>query len=246
MLRAPLIALLFCATPAAGEMALVAVAANYAGAAEAQAQAFAAASGHQITLTTGSTGKLYAQIGAGAPFDVLLSADAATPARLEAEGAAVAGTRFTYALGALVLWSPDHALIGADPVAALASPDLRHLAIANPALAPYGVAAEQTLEALGLWQQVQGRLVMGENIGQTYAMVASGAASAGFVALSAVVSEDQGSRWLVPQELFQPIQQDAVLLRHGANNAAARGFLDWLKTPQAQTISASFGYAALP
>ncbi|PKP71805.1 MAG: molybdate ABC transporter substrate-binding protein [Alphaproteobacteria bacterium HGW-Alphaproteobacteria-4] len=246
MLRRTLLALFLCAGPAAADTALVAVAANYATAAETQAAAFSAASGHQITLTTGSTGKLYAQIGEGAPYDALLSADAATPARIEAEGAGVAGTRFTYAVGALALWSPDPARIGADPLAALTDPGLRHLAIANPDLAPYGVAAKQALEALGLWQTVQPRIVTGENIGQTNAMVASGAAEAGFVALSAVADDTGGSRWLVPQDLFQPIRQDAVLLAHGAGNPAARGFLDWLKTPEAQAINTRFGYAAAP
>jgi len=150
MLNPRLFALLFFATPAAADTALFAVAANYATAAEAQAAAYKVVSGHDIQLTTGSTGKLYAQIGAGAPFDAMLSADAATPERLEAEGLAVAGSRFTYALGALVLWSLDPALIGPDPMVTLTNPDLHHLAIANPELAPYGVAAKQALDSLGL------------------------------------------------------------------------------------------------
>lgn len=246
-MRRALLALLLLAAPANAETALVAVAANYAAAAEAQAEAFAAASGHTITLTTGATGKLYAQIGAGAPYDALLSADAATPARLEAEGKGVAGSRFGYATGALVLWSPDPAQIGPDPVASLDAPGLRHLAIANPDLAPYGAAARETLQALGQWEAMQGRLVMGENIGQTYSMVATGAAEAGFVALSALLAEPGGSLWRVPQELFRPIRQEAVLLAHGAENAAAIGFLAWLKTPEAAAINARFGYGgALP
>lgn len=243
MLNARLLALLFFATPAAGDTALFAVAANYATAAEAQAAAYKAASGHDIQLTTGSTGKLYAQIGAGAPYDAMLSADAATPARLEAEGQAVAGSRFTYALGALVLWSPDPALIGPDPAVSLTDPRLRHLAIANPELAPYGIAAQQALQSLGLWGVLTAQMVLGENIGQTYAMVATGGAEAGFVALSALAGDMQGSRWQVPQELFEPIRQDAVLLLHGADNAAAKGFLDWLASPAAEPINATFGYA---
>lgn len=244
MLRAVVLTVLLIPGAAAAETALVAVAANYAGAAEAQARAFFAASGHEITLSTGSTGKLYAQILAGAPFDVLLAADAASPQMLEAAGAGAAGTRFTYALGALVLWSPDPARIGADPVAALRDAGLRHLAIANPDLAPYGAAARQALEALDIWQAVQDRIVQGENVGQTHALVATGAAEAGFVALSAVPPEAGGSRWQVPQALFAPIRQDALLLAHGAGNPAARGFLDWLQGPQAQQINAAFGYGA--
>lgn len=232
------------ATPAHAETALIAVAANYAAAAEAQGAAFAAASGHQITLTTGSTGKLFAQIDAGAPYDAMLAADAATPARLEADGHAVAGTRFAYATGELVLWSPDPARLGADPVASLSDPGLRHLAIANPDLAPYGVAARETLQSLGLWDVLQPRLVLGENVGQAYSMAATGAASAGFVAASAVVGDGIGSRWQVPQALHAPIRQDAVLLAHGAGNAAVTGFLAWLKTPEAAAINARFGYGA--
>ncbi len=243
MLNPRLFALLFFATPAAADTALFAVAANYATAAEAQAAAYKVVSGHDIQLTTGSTGKLYAQIGAGAPFDAMLSADAATPERLEAEGLAVAGSRFTYALGALVLWSLDPALIGPDPMVTLTNPDLHHLAIANPELAPYGVAAKQALDSLGLSDGLIAQMVVGENIGQTYAMVATGGAEAGFVALSALAEDTAGSRWQVPQELFEPIRQDAVLLVHGADNAAARGFLEWLASPAAEPINASFGYA---
>ena len=244
MFRLALILALAAPAPACADTALVAVAANYAAAAEMQAAAFAAAAGHTITLTTGATGKLYAQIGAGAPFDAMLSADAATAQRLEVDGKGVAGSRFAYATGALVLWSPDPARIGADPAASLTDPGLRHIAIANPDLAPYGAAAREALQALGRWDAVQGKLVMGENVGQAHAMVATGAAEAGFVALSALVGEPGGSRWLVPQELFRPIRQDAVLLAHGAGNAAAIGFLAWLKTPEAAAINSRFGYGA--
>jgi molybdate transport system substrate-binding protein len=247
VLRPFLLVLALAAGAAHGETALVAVAANYAAAAEAQALAFAEASGHRLTLTTGSSGKLYAQIAAGAPFDAMLSADSETPARLLAEGLAVAGTRLTYAQGALVLWSPDPARIGADPAAALGDPGLRHLAIANPDLAPYGAAAQQVLQKLGLWQTLQPRLVRGENVGQAFALVATGAAEAGFVAASALATAaDRGSHWRVPAALHAPIPQDAVVLQHGADNGAARGFLAWLASPQAQAINATFGYGAPP
>lgn len=233
--------------PRAGvaETALVAVAANFAGAAEALRARFAAQSGHDLTLTTGSTGKLHAQIAAGAPFDVLLSADSATPARLVAEGHAVAGSAFTYATGRLVLWSAEAGRITGDGPAALRDPALRFVAIANPDLAPYGIAARETLQSLGLWRALQSRIVMGQNIGQTHAMVASGAAELGFVALSAVIGPDAtrgGSRWEVPQSLHAPIRQDAVILAHGRDNAAARAFMAFLRGSEAATLITAFGY----
>jgi len=246
-LLATLIALPLLAGPlgARAATALVAVAANFAGAAEALEPAFQKATGHDVQLTTGSTGKLYAQISAGAPFDVMLSADAETPARLLAEGKAVAGTQFTYAVGRLALWSADPARIGDDGRAALAGPGLRHLAIANPDLAPYGRAARQALQALGFWDALQPRIVMGQNVGQTSSMVATGAAELGLVALSAARdprNRDRGSHWEVPQTLFDPIRQDAVLLDHGADNEAARAFLDFLRTQEAANIINRFGY----
>lgn len=244
-LRTLLAAMLLGGT-AAADTALVAVAANYAVAAQAQVAAFGAASGHTLTLTTGSTGKLYVQAVAGAPFDLLLAADAATPARLEAEGLSVPGMRAPYALGRLMLWSPGDARASSDPVAALTDPGLRHLALANPALAPYGEAARQTLVALALWDRLQPRLVMGENVGQAYALVATGAAEAGFVAASAVPDVVEGGRWLVPEALHDPLRQDAVLLLHGAENAAAKAFFEWLQTPQAAAINAAFGYGSAP
>ncbi|MFZ1680442.1 MAG: molybdate ABC transporter substrate-binding protein [Rhizobiaceae bacterium] len=229
-------------TLAAADQAQVAVAANFATVAEKLAREFKAATGHEISLTTGSTGKLYAQIAAGAPFDALLSADAAAPERLEKEGLAVAGTRFTYATGRLALWSIDPALIGPDPVATLADARILHLALANPELAPYGAAAKAVLQTLGVYDAVKGRIVMAENIGQTHAMVKSGAASAGFVAASALAGDDSGSRWDVPRELHPPIRQDAVLLAHGEENRAARGFLAHLAGAQAQTAIIAAGY----
>lgn len=230
---------------ARAETALAAVAANFAEAAEALLPAFRAATGHDVQLTTGSTGKLYAQIGEGAPFHVLLSADAATPARLIEEGNAVEGSSFTYAVGRLTLWSADPARITDDGRAALEDPALRFVAIANPDLAPYGIAARDALQNMGLWDALQPKIVMGQNIGQTHSMVVTGAAEVGFVALSAVLSpraRSEGSRWDVPQEMFEPIRQDAVLLNAGADNAAAQAFLNFLRTPEAAVVIDSFGY----
>ncbi|MCM2563607.1 molybdate ABC transporter substrate-binding protein [Lutimaribacter sp. EGI FJ00015] len=235
------------ANPAAAraETALAAVAANFAETAEALLPAFRKATGHDVELTTGSTGKLYAQIGAGAPFDLLLSADTATPTRLLEDGNAISGTEFTYAVGRLALWSADPDRIGDNGRAALENPDLRFVAIANPNLAPYGVAAREALTSLGLWAPLQPKIVMGQNIGQTNSMVASGAAEIGFVALSAVLSpraEAKGSHWDIPQDLFTPIRQNAVLLNPGADNEAARAFLDFLRTPEATAVIDRFGY----
>jgi molybdate transport system substrate-binding protein len=228
----------------AGET-LVAVAANFAEVIDELKPIFERGSGHRLQATTGSTGKLYAQIKAGAPFQILLSADARTPERLEAEAAGVVGTRFTYAIGRLALWSSDPGRIAGDGKAALAAGDVRHIAIANPDLAPYGIAAREALQGLGLWDALRGKIVMGQNIGQTHSMVATGNAQLGFVALSAVLSPrapGQGSRWDVPQELFKPIRQDAILLKAGAENPAARAFLDFLKSPEARDVIERFGY----
>lgn len=229
---------------AAGET-LVAVAANYAAAARATAELFREQGGHQAVITTGSTGKLFAQIAAGAPFEVMLAADAATPERLEREGLAVHGSRFTYAIGRLALWSADPAAIGSDGRAVLASDAFRHLAIANPDLAPYGVAAREALQAMGLWDRLQPRIVMGQNIGQTFALVRSGNAELGFIAFSAMRDlkpEEAGSAWLVPANLYPAIRQDAVLLARGADNPAARAFLAFLRGPRARAIAADHGY----
>lgn len=238
-------ALVMAPLAARADEALAAVAANFAEAAEALLPLFHEATGHDLVLTTGATGKLFAQISQGAPFDLLLAADAATPERLVDEGKAVAGSSFTFALGRLALWSPDPDRIAADGRAALEDDGLRFVAIANPDLAPYGLAAREALRNMGLWDALQPKIVMGQNIGQTNSLVASGAAELGFVALSAVLSprtEVKGSRWDVPQDLFQPIRQDAVLLVHGAENPAAQAFLDFLQTPEAVQMIAAFGY----
>jgi molybdate transport system substrate-binding protein len=234
------------ALPVHAEEALVAVAANFASAAEAISAQFEKDSGHTLKLTTGATGKLYAQIAEGAPFAVLLSADAKTPKKLEDEGLAVAGSRSTYAIGGLSLWSADAARIGTDPKAALTDAGTLFIAIANPEVAPYGMAAKEAMQAMGVWDSVQPRIVMGENIGQTFSMVESGAAQVGFVATSALAAPDapaKGSRYDIPQDMFAPIRQDAVLLTAGAGNAAAVAFMDYLKSDAARAIIKSYGYS---
>jgi len=233
------------ASGARAEEALVAVAANFASAAEAISTQFTQATGHTLKITTGATGKLYAQIVQGAPFAVLMSADAKTPARIEAEGLGVPGSRFTYAIGRLTLWSSDADRIGLDPNPALTAPGTLNIAIANPDLAPYGVAARQVLTALGLWDTVQPKIVMGQNIGQTFSMVDTGAAQMGFIATSAIDApgtQPRGSRWDVPQAMIDPIRQDAVLLLPGKDNPAALAFMEFLGSDKAKDIARSFGY----
>jgi molybdate transport system substrate-binding protein len=235
------LALLLGPTQAQAETALIAVAANFAKPVERLAEPFEVQSGHEIKISTGSTGNLAAQIRNGAPFSVFLSADEERPAQLEAEGLAVAGSRFTYAVGRLVLWGPDPRWIAMDPATSLADPELKHLAIANPKVAPYGRAAEEALTALGLWDAIQPKLVRGEDVAQTYQFVASGNAELGFMALSQVIDQS-GSRWEVPQELYTPIRQQAVLLAPGKDNEAAKAFLDYLRSEPAREIVRSMGY----
>ena len=228
----------------ARDRVLVAVAANFAEVlAELEPLFEAEEKGADLVVTVGSTGKLYAQINSGAPFDVLLSADQDRPARLEAEGRAAPGSRFTYAIGRLTLWSPDAARIGADGPAAMSDPDTRFIAMANPRLAPYGAAAEEALEFLGVGADLRAKLVMGQNVGQAFSMVATGNAEVGLVALSAVLSPRNphpGSRWDIPLAAYTPIRQDAVLL--SPDNASARAFMDLLKSDAARAVIRRFGY----
>lgn len=234
------------AQPARAAEATLAVAANFAEVAEVLVDAFEAETDHTMRISAGSTGQLYAQIINGAPFDVFLSADQRTIAQLEAEGGSAEGTRFTYAIGKLTLWSADDALIGDDGAAFLQANTFRALAIANPDVAPYGLAARQTLEALGLWGTLEPKIVRGENIGQTHAMVSTGNAEAGFVALSYVLSpsnQQPGSRWDVPQECYEPIRQDAVVTVRGADNEAATAFIAYLASAPAKAIIEDYGYA---
>ena len=231
------------ATPAAADEVRVAVAANFTAPLEKIAAEFARDTGHRLIVSSGSSGKLYAQIRNGAPFEVFLSADE-TPARLEHEGLAVSGTRFTYAIGKLVLWSPKPGYVDSRGEV-LKSGDFKHLAVANPKLAPYGRAAQELMEKKGLWQSVQPRLVMGENITQTYQFAATGNAELGLVALSQIRKaggEPQGSFWVVPQSLYSPIRQDAALLANGKGRTAAGQFLKYLKSAKATAIIQRFGY----
>lgn len=229
--------------PARAAEATIAVAANFTGPARALGDQFARATGHTAAFSFGATGQLYAQISQGAPFDVFLAADAARPVRAIEEGLAVPGSRFTYATGRLVLYSADPVRVhGVETLRG----DFRRLAIANPATAPYGAAALEALDALGLRAAVAGKIVQGANIAQTYQFVATGNADFGFVALAQVIDRGGGSRWLVPEGLHRPIAQDAVLLGHGADNPAARAFLDYLRGPQARATIEKFGYGTGP
>lgn len=228
------------------EAVLVATASNFAEAASEIAAAFEAGSGHRVTISLGATGKIYAQVRNGAPYDVFLSADRRRPEMLETEGFATRGARFTYAIGRLTLWSVDAKRIAGDPKTALTGKTVRAIAIANPALAPFGLAAQETLQKLGLWQRLAPRLVTGENIGQAFTLTATGNAQLGFVATSLLEGERGkalgGSRWDVPASLHAPIRQDAVLLKRAATNAAARDFLDYLRAPKARAIMTQLGY----
>lgn len=222
----------------------VAAAANFASPLKALAADFEKDTGHKMVLSAGATGKLYAQIKGGAPFDVFLAADDETPARLEKEGDAVAGSRFTYATGTLVLWSAQAGTVDARGEV-LKSGNFKHLAIAAPKLAPYGAATIQTLTQLGLMDRLQARLVQGESIGQTYSFVASGNAELGFMALSQVYENGKitkGSGWIVPARLHSPLRQDAVMLVRGRGNPAASALLAFLKTEKTRTVIRSFGY----
>ncbi len=239
----------------AGEV-LVAVAANFAGPLAKIGESFSAASGHTLKVSVGATGKFYAQIQAGAPFEVLLAADDETPKRLVADGLAVAGSHFTYAVGQLVLWSAKPGFVDADGQV-LAGQGFAHLAIANPKLAPYGAAALEVLRARGLADALAPKLVTGESLAQVWQFVASGNAELGFVALSQVMQLAQlaqmaplagpgkpvaGSYWRVPAALHRPIRQDAVLLKAGEKNPAARALLEHLKSAQAKAVIEAYGY----
>lgn len=222
----------------------VAVAANFAAPMEKIAADFTKATGHKVLLSSGATGKLYAQIKNGAPFAVFLAADDQTPAKLESEGAAVAGSRFTYAIGKLALWSVKPGLVD-DQGTVLQTGAFKHLAIANPKTAPYGAAAVALLTRLGLLENLQPKFVTGENIAQAYQFVETENAELGFVALSQVMSDGQltrGSVWIVPGDLYPPIRQDAVLLATGRDQPAARALIDYLRGEKAKAIIQSYGY----
>ncbi|HVY34213.1 MAG TPA: molybdate ABC transporter substrate-binding protein [Caulobacteraceae bacterium] len=234
-------AVLALAGPAFAAQTQVAVAANFAEPAKQIATAFRAATGHEAVLSFGSSGQFYTQISKGAPFEVFLSADAERPQRAEADGYAVAGSRFTYAIGRLVLFSKTPGLVDGKG-AVLDSGKFAKLSIADPGSAPYGAAAIETLKKLGLYEKLKPKIVQGSSITQAYQFVATGAAELGFVALSQVINEPGGSRWLVPTSDHAPIDQQAVLLKTGADNPAARAFMTFLKSPRAVTIIKTYGY----
>ncbi len=227
----------------AGEVS-AAVASNFSAPMEQIAVLFRQQSGNTVKLSFGSTGKFYAQIKGGAPFDVFVAADSATPQRLEDEGLTVAGSRFVYALGKLVLWSAQPGYVD-DKGEVLHKGGYNRLAIADPKLAPYGMAAKQTLDGLGLWDSVQGKLVTGENITQAYQFAATGNVELAFVALSQVMRDGKvsaGSWWIVPPQMYNPIKQAAVILSDAKDKSAAQAFLDFLKSRKAAAIIRSFGY----
>ena len=222
----------------------VAVAANFAAPMQKIAAEFEKETGHKVLTSTGATGKFYAQIKNGAPFEVLLSADDETPTKLVKEGAAISGSQFTYAIGKLVLWSAKPGFVdGTGEV--LKKGGFKHVALANPKLAPYGAAAVDTMKALGVYDALQPKFVQGENIAQTHQFVVTGNAELGFVAMSQVLKDGNidGSAWIIPGSLYNPIRQDAVLLAKGKDRSVAIALLNYLKGETAQTVIKSFGYA---
>ena len=235
---------LFGVAAQAGEVT-VAVAANFTAPMQKIAKAFEQDTGHKAQLAFGATGKFYAQIKNGAPFALLLAADDETPARLEKEGLAVAGTRFTYATGRLALWSKSPNLVD-DKGEVLRSNSFNKIAIADPKLAPYGMAAMEVIHKLGVQANVVPKLVQGESIGQTYQFVSTENAQLGFVALSQISIDGritQGSAWVVPQSMHAPLKQEAGLLNAGKDNAAAHALLKYLQGDTAKAIITRYGYA---
>ena len=239
-----LVALVATATLAKAAEVNVAVAANFTAPMQRIAAEFEKDTGHKAILSFGATGKFYSQIQNGAPFQVLLSADDTTPARLEQEGLGVTGSRFAYAIGKLVLWSRRANFVDAQGEI-LRSGKFDRLALANPRLAPYGEAAVQAMTNMGLLAQLTPKFVQGENISQTFQFVATENAQLGFVALSQVFTDGkitQGSAWIVPENLYTPIRQDAILLGKGKDDVAALALLSYLKTDSAKAVIRSFGY----
>ncbi|WP_419905616.1 molybdate ABC transporter substrate-binding protein [Kiloniella sp.] len=233
--------------PANAEKTTIAVAANFTAAAKELAEVFTAKTDHEVALSFGSTGKLFTQIIYGAPFDVFLAADSERPKRAEQEGLTVKGTRFTYAQGQIVLWSrgPSHL----DPkgsalqqVRLLQSKSTTRLAIANPKTAPYGRAALEALTKLGVYDDIKSKIVQGENIAQTYQFAYTGNAELAVVSLSQITLNKDGAHWVVPLELYAPLDQQVVLLKKGAENKAAIAFISFLKSNEAAVIIREFGY----
>ena len=219
----------------------VAVAANFAEAAKEIAAAFKQKTGHDAVLSFGASGQFYTQITQGAPFEVFLSADETRPKKLVDDGLAVPGSRFTFAIGKLALWSKTPDLVKGE--ATLKTAAFAKLSICSPVAAPYGAAAVETMKSLKVFEMLEPKLVEGATITQAYQFVETGNAELGFVALSQLTGPETGSRWLVPQELYPPIRQDAVLLKSGTMNEAATGFIAFLRSPEARVIIEKYGYA---
>ncbi|MBI6895769.1 molybdate ABC transporter substrate-binding protein [Pseudomonas putida] len=222
----------------------VAVAANFTAPIQAIAKDFEKDTGHKLVAAFGATGQFYAQIKNGAPFEVFLAADDSTPAKLEQEKETVAGSRFTYAIGTLALWSAKPGYVDAKGDV-LKKNEYKHLAIANPKAAPYGLAATQVLDKLKLTEATKAKIVEGQNITQAFQFVSTGNAELGFVALSQIYKDgkvSEGSAWIVPAELHDPIRQDAVILNKGKDNPAAKALVDYLKGPKAAAVIKSYGY----
>jgi molybdate transport system substrate-binding protein len=218
----------------------IAVAANFTDAAKEVGAAWEKASGNKAIFSFGATGQLYTQITQGAPFEIFLSADQETPKRAVDEKHGVAGTQFTYAVGKLVLFSKNKDLVKGQQT--LAEGKFAKVAIANPTAAPYGAAAIEVMRRLNVYDQIQPKIVQGQNITQTYQFVDTGNAEIGFVALSQVINSSDGSRWVVADNLYAPIKQDAVLTARGANSATAKAFLAFLTGPEATAVIEKFGY----
>ncbi len=250
MIRLLLFATLILAAvaPTLADTVHVATASNFSQPLRLLAQAFEKKTKYRVRISNASTGKLYAQIKHGAPYHLFLSADQRRPEKLEQEGLAIPGSRFTYAVGQLVLWAPQQPFqeqpLQDEAKALISQPDLRRFSIANPKTAPYGAAARQTLKAMGLWKPLQGRLVRGENIAQTFQFIASRAAEMGLVAYSQLSEEAKstGYHWVVPQALYDPVRQDAVLLKRGAENPAAKAFHTFLQSGSARALIHTLGY----
>lgn len=238
-----LLAMTMISMPLAAQEISIAVAANFTDATRDIVPLFEKATGHKVRVSFGSTGKLYSQIENGAPFEVFLAADSKRPQKAEAEGLAIKGSRFTYAMGKLVLWSLQSGRFD-NAETWLNKANFAHLAIANPKTAPYGLAAQQVMEHLGMWDNLRSKVVRGDSISQTFQFVASGNAEVGFVAMSQVRAwkESKGTLWDIPQNYYAPIEQQAVLLKRGEGRAAAKAFLEFLKGAEARKVITGYGY----
>ena len=226
--------------PALADQVNVAVAANFTEAAKEIGKAFEEETGHKAVFSFGSTGQLYTQITQDAPFGVFLAADQERPRKAVDEGYAVTDSLFTYATGKIVLYSADKQLVTGQET--LTAGNFTKIAIANPVIAPYGAAAVEAMKALGVYEALAPKIVQGTNIAQTYQFVETGNAEVGFIALSQVTTHEDGSRWLVPENLYSTIAQDAVLLKKGEDNEAAKSFVGFLKGPAAKSIAERYGY----